>query len=118
MTLLIADDSELLRLSLKKLLEPVCFITKIFEAQDPLAAIEMITQYYPDAIILDLGFQQGSGFDVMDFLVQQDLEMLVIVLTNFYTAHNRQKSYSRGAHFFFDKSHDYEKLEDVIKNYD
>jgi len=117
MKLLIADDSELLRISLKKLLHSVQEIEQVFEAADPHEAIDVITRHYPDVMILDLSFHKGNGFDVMDYLLEHDLEVVVIVLTNFATEHNEQKSYDKGADYFFDKSHEYEQLEQVIKAY-
>jgi len=117
MKLLIADDSELLRQSLKKLLHPVQEIDQVFEAADPAEAIHLIDQYYPDVLILDLRFHEGNGFEVMDHLIDHDLEMLVIVLTNFATQHNEHKCYDKGAHYFFDKSHEYERLEEVIRGF-
>ena len=117
MKILIADDSDLLRLSIRKLLQPIEDIQQVYEAETPQAAIAMIAGYYPDVVILDLRFASGTGFDVMDYLIEHDLDMLVIVLTNFATSHNKQKSYDMGAHFFFDKSHEYEKLEQVIRDF-
>mgnify|MGYP006285904077 FL=1 len=117
MKLLIADDSEILRISLKKLLQPVQEIDQVFEASDPVGAIDMINRYYPDVMILDLRLHDGNGFEVMDYLAEHSLEILVIVLTNFATEHNEQKSYDKGAHYFFDKTHDYEQLEQVIRSY-
>jgi len=117
MKLLIADDSEILRMSLKKLLHPIQEIDQVLEAENPKGAIDLINTYYPDVMILDLRLDHGSGFEVMDHLLEHDLEMVVIVLTNFATDYNKQRSYDKGADYFFDKSHDYEQLEQLIRTY-
>ena len=117
MRLLIADDSALLRKSLVKLLEFLSDDLEIMEASDIPATIEAIALHYPDILILDLQFPEGYGYDVMDYIVHHNLELVVIILTNLATRNNESRCYAKGARHFLDKSHDYEKLADVIMSY-
>ena len=118
MKILVADDSQLLRMSIKKLLKPFGEMHQILESVDIQSTLDIIQYQHPDIVILDLRFPDGNGFEVMDYLIEHDLDIMVIVLTNFATRHNELKSYKKGAHFFFDKSHDYEKLEGIIREHE
>ena len=118
MKILIADDSNLLRVSIRKFIEPFSEMHQIFESVDIHSTIDAICEVHPDIIILDLSFPDGNGFEVLDFLIEHDLDIMVIVLTNFANRHNEAKCFEKGASFFFDKSHEYEKLEGIIREYD
>jgi DNA-binding NarL/FixJ family response regulator len=55
-----------------------------------------------------------SGLDLIRQLRMEQARMVVIVLTNSSTDAHRQECLRRGAHFFFDKSHDFERAIAVI----
>jgi CheY-like chemotaxis protein len=115
--LLIADDSALLRKSLVKLLQPMNIDFDILEASNIPATIDAITLYYPDILILDLHFPEGYGYEVMDYILNHDLDLVVIILTNLASKDNETRCYSKGANHFLDKTHEYDKLTDVISRY-
>jgi len=117
MKLLVADDSLLLRKSLVRLLDSLDQDLDIMEAPNIAETIDAIAKYYPDILILDLHFPDGYGYDVMDYIVNHDLQLVVIILTNLATRKNETRCYAKGAHHFLDKSHEYEKLGDVIMKY-
>lgn len=117
MKLLVADDSLLLRKSLVKLLDSMNQDLEIMESSDIPATIDAIALYYPDILILDLHFTDGYGYEVMDYIVDHGLELVVIILTNLATSSNESRCYAKGAHHFLDKSNDYEKLAEVIQMY-
>ncbi|MCK5742525.1 MAG: response regulator transcription factor, partial [Chlorobi bacterium] len=66
MEILIADDSEMIRDSLKKLLASIKGIDKIDEAEDVPHAIERVRKLHPDMLILDIKMPGGNGFDVLE----------------------------------------------------
>jgi two-component system, OmpR family, response regulator len=68
-------------------------------------AIGEIVQSAPDAIIVDLMLQSGTGFDVLEALGRAHaMPPTAIVLTNFTLARYRERAASLGANHFFDKS--------------
>jgi len=117
MKLLIADDSLLLRKSLIKLLKPLFHSDEILEAADIPATIDAIALDYPDILILDLHFQDGYGYEVMDYINFHEMQVVVIILTNLPSSKNKAKCYAKGARYFLDKSNEYGKLVQVIKQY-
>jgi DNA-binding NarL/FixJ family response regulator len=67
-------------------------------------AIAAILAAPPDAVVLDLHLDEGSGFDVMKALQKSAPHIAVYVLTNFPSEPHRRKAESLGARGFFDKS--------------
>ena len=68
-------------------------------------AVEEIVASAPDAIILDLLLQSGTGYDVLEGVALQGGKLpLSIVLTNFTMAPHPGRAARLGAAYFFDKS--------------
>jgi DNA-binding NarL/FixJ family response regulator len=68
-------------------------------------AIAEIVEKRPDAIIVDLMLQSGSGFDVLEAIPRQSaVSPVVVVLTNFTMPEYRDRAAGLGAAHFFDKS--------------
>jgi DNA-binding NarL/FixJ family response regulator len=114
MKVLIADDSPLIRMNLRKLLSSVKTISTILVSQDVPSTIEQVTGAQPDIIILDIQMPGGTGFDVLQFIRERNLSITTIVLTNFASENNKKKSTELGAQYFFDKSNEYERILDVL----
>lgn len=113
---LIADDSELLRTNLKKLLAHIDRIDRIVESSDYPSTIALIKNEYPDVIILDLQMPGGTGFDVLEYIRDLNINPVVAVFTNFPTEQNRKKSLALGAKYFLDKSGEFQKVIEVVED--
>jgi DNA-binding NarL/FixJ family response regulator len=111
---LIADDSPLVRERLVKLLARRHLDVRVQESQDVPSTIAAIDNDRPDALILDLRMPGGSGFDVLSHIQRRNLTIRVIVLTNFASEVNQKRSHKLGAHFFFDKTKEFERALDVL----
>jgi DNA-binding NarL/FixJ family response regulator len=114
MKVLIADDSTLIRMNLRKLLSSVKTISSVLVSQDVPSTIEQLTGAKPDVVILDIQMPGGTGFDVLKFIQDKNLSPTTIVLTNFASENNKKKSVELGAHYFFDKSNEYERILDIL----
>ena len=110
MEILIADDSEMIRESLKKLLAPIKGVDKINEAEDVPHAIERVRKLHPDMLILDIKMPGGNGFDVLEAAKKIKDAPLVVMLTNFPNEQFKKKSFELGADYFFDKSTEFSKI--------
>jgi DNA-binding NarL/FixJ family response regulator len=115
MKVLIADDSELLRNHLKKLLTFVETITEINETGTVHATIEALETRNPEVLILDIQMPDGNGFEVLKRLQVFDKRPFTIVYTNFPSKFNKKKSFRMGADFFFDKTNEFEALIEILK---
>lgn len=117
MKILIVDDSELLRESLISLISELPKIEKIAQAQDAKQAMTSFQEFNPDVVVLDIRLSDGNGIDVLQKIKEQKAALPVIMFTNYPYPQYRKKCIEAGADFFFDKSTEFLKVLDVIKEY-
>lgn len=110
MRILLADDSLLIRENLINLISRIEGVEEISEAEDVPRAIAHIKANPPDVVILDLHMPGGSGLDVLSYIKERNIDVKVIVLTNYATEYYRDKSLKQGAQYFFDKSTEFMKV--------
>ena len=115
MKVFIADDSTVLRERLVEMLSELPGIEIIGQAQDVVEALTSIKKLNPDVVILDIRMPGGSGLDVLQDIKKDKQAPLVIVLTNYPYPQYRKKCLGLGADYFFDKSTEFEKITEVVK---
>ena len=114
MRVLIIDNSAAIRQRLLDLIRDSNGIERIWQAADAAAALAVARDQPVDVAIVDLALGSESGLDLILKLRAEQARMVLIVLTNSSTDAHRQECLRRGAHFFFDKSHDFERAIAVI----
>lgn len=114
MKVMLADDSDYVRLSLTKMLSRNRRIDGIVEAETISKAKSLLELEMPDVLILDLSFPEGSGFEVLSYARARELVKIVIILTNYPGDPMKNRGFREGADFFFDKSNEFMKVIDVI----
>ena len=78
-------------------------------------AIAKIRALAPDVAIIDLALENGTGFDVIRALGEDDdSRPVVVVLSNFATQRYREEAERLGADYFFDKSTEILRLLETI----
>ncbi len=115
--LYIVEDSNLVVKRLTKMLSSVdCLeITGCSKgAEHAAASIKMLK---PHIVLLDISLQSGSGLDVLIEIKKNDPPPMVIVFTNYCFPLFKEKCFSCGADYFFDKSSEFEKAVQIITNY-
>lgn len=115
MNIFLVDDSASVRQSVKKLLSGLAGVKIVGEAETAGVAQRLIENSNPEVVILDLVLKEGSGFDVLKEIKNREDSPLVIVLTNYATTPFRKKAEQEGADFFLDKSTEFEKVIEVLK---
>jgi len=80
---LIVDDHEVVRQGLRTFLELQDDIVVVGEAGDGQAAVEMISQLYPDVVLMDLVMPGMDGITAMQQIKASNATVKVIVLTSF-----------------------------------
>jgi len=115
MTVLVVDDSEVVRKSLLAHLRDVPAVARVGEAQDPASAREALRRLAPHVVILDLHLPGGSGFDVLREIRGGPASPLVIVFTNHAEPAYRKRCLEDGADYFFDKARDLPRVIEVLR---
>lgn len=111
----IVEDSFVLRRLLLEFLGCMEGAMVVGHAASAQAAILDIRQCNPDAVIVDLLLQSGTGFDVLEAVMRERASApLAIVLTNFTMAAYRERAASLGVAHFFDKGTEIVKMLRVI----
>ena len=82
--LLIADDEEVIRRSVAKYIKlHTDRFDKIYEAENGQEAIDILVQYQPDILLLDVQMPVKSGIDVMREAERAGLHPIVIILSGY-----------------------------------
>jgi DNA-binding NarL/FixJ family response regulator len=109
---LVVEDSLVIRVALAQRLEDDRRFTVVGYAATADEAIAALTQGLPDVVIIDLHLKQGTGYDVLSYLLRArtSVDLKAIVLTNYASAAHRRRAMELGASDFFDKSMQFEDM--------
>jgi DNA-binding NarL/FixJ family response regulator len=113
-TVYVVEDSALVRERLIEMLDGTPGTHVVGAAARADDAIRDILEERPDVVLLDLKLAQGSGFDVLRAVHERAPEVTVFMLSSFASDPYRQLAARLGAHDFFDKSSEFERVRDII----
>jgi DNA-binding NarL/FixJ family response regulator len=115
MTLLIADDSALLRERIKILAKATGNVKTIYEAENGVEAMQIINNKKPNLVILDIRMPLMNGIKVLERIKKEGIKTKVCILTSYNYRQYREKCTELGADYFFNKNDDIQQLVDLIK---
>jgi DNA-binding NarL/FixJ family response regulator len=116
-TLLIVEDSDVVRTRIRAVVTAIPGIEVVAEAIDAAGAIEQIVRHRPDFITLDLQLESGStGLEVLKFLNDRSLSPVVIVLSANVDAFGTKSRLLPGARFVLDKVMEFHQLPRILMN--
>jgi len=111
----LADDSELIRSRLRRMLSEVPRVRLVGEAATAQEAREKIPEARPDVVILDFHMPGGSGLEVLRYVKGFHPEILAVLLTNDPSPQSRRAGLEARADRFFDKSLEFEKIAELLR---
>lgn len=114
----IVDDSPIVRDRLGRLLAEVEGVSVVGQADIAFEAIQGIRRLRPDFVVLDISMPGGSGMYVLETIKRERPAPVIIMLTNFDHDQYRRKCLQLGADHFFDKTTEFEKVLDVLREPD
>lgn len=117
MNLFIVEDSIPVRERLVRTIEDLPGLDIVGMAEDVSAAIEGLTNFPPDALILDLQLPSGSGLQVLRAVRDRLPFMRVIVVTNFAAEPYRKAAMAAGAEVFLDKSAEFDRVRAILSGW-
>jgi DNA-binding NarL/FixJ family response regulator len=115
MKIFIVEDSAVLRDRLIMQITRNKNAQIIGTADEAVGAIDQIREVNPDLVVLDIRLRQGNGYQVLKAIKTVGKPPIVLVLTNFPYPQYRQIFLSSGADYFFDKSTEFDRALDVLK---
>jgi DNA-binding NarL/FixJ family response regulator len=115
LTVLIADDSALVRERLADMIAELEGVELVGQAHDADTALEAIRRLKPHVMILDIRMPGGSGIQVLEAAKQEMGPPVAIMLTAFPYAQYRRKCLEAGAEYFFDKSSEFECVAETLE---
>ncbi len=112
-TLLIVDDEENLRYSLKKGLESEKL--RVITAETAKQGIDAVREHEPDAVILDVRLPDMSGLDAFNEIRRIEVRLPVIIITAFSTTETAIEAMKRGAYEYLLKPVEFDELCRVVE---
>lgn len=111
---LIVDDSEIIAVRLKEIVQEIPFVSKIFIAEDYTGALSLIKTADLHIVLLDIFLHEESGIDLLKYIRTEYPSIKVVMVTNKPTDFNRILCNELGAHSFVDKTEEFEKIPEII----
>lgn len=115
----LVEDSPLIRVALTQRLEEDPRFAVVGYAETAHAAIAALAKGLPDVMVTDLNLKQGTGYDVLDYLLRAPplSEVKTIVFSNYASAAHRSRARQLGAGDFFDKSMEFDEMIDELRSW-
>ena len=114
-TVIVADDSALIRGRLCALLETEPAVRVVGEASSAGEAMSQFERHRPDAVVLDIQMPDGSGLEVLRRIKQSAPWCVVIMLTQFSEPAFREISRILGADHFLNKASEFDQLPGILR---
>jgi DNA-binding NarL/FixJ family response regulator len=113
------DDSPIVAERLQSMLSEVERVEFSGNARNIASALALIDQTKPDVVILDIHLEEdmpdANGIDLLISLRKKYPVMKIMMLTNLTGFHYRNRCIAFGVDYFFDKSHDFDKIPGTLK---
>ncbi|MFH0727938.1 MAG: response regulator [Pseudomonadota bacterium] len=112
--ILIVDDEHRMRDSLKALLTPRGY--EITTCGNGLDAMAYLTKIAFDLVLLDIGMEKMDGFQVMERMARQHLDIPVIIMTGHVSTASAVEALRKGAYDYLRKPFEPDELFTSVKN--
>jgi DNA-binding NarL/FixJ family response regulator len=117
MKVFVVEDSAAVRERLIEMIREVEDVEVVGEAETYGQAVSGIARTAPDVAILDikLADDQGTGIDVLTEVRRTMPSIRAIVVSNYSTPQHLKASADAGAEYFLDKSVDFERIPEILR---
>ena len=111
--ILVVDDEEAIRFSLKEVLNELGY--EVIVAENCAQALERINEFLPDLILSDLKMPNMGGLELLEKVKEQDPNALMIVMTGYGSVDTAVEAMKLGAYDFLEKPFKVEHLQLIIE---
>jgi DNA-binding NarL/FixJ family response regulator len=115
MKVLVVDDATSVRQRLLANFRKAVGVNEVAEAETGERALELLEEFKPDLVTLDLMLPGMSGLEVLEEIRDRDAKVKIVIFTNYPYPAFRRKCLALGATQFFGKSTDVERILEVIR---
>lgn len=117
MRVFVVEDSPLIRKRIIENLHAMGGFNVVGFAEAEEAAVSAIVEAKPDIVVTDIRLKEGSGIEVVRKLRAQEFvsPLRIYVLSNYANAEYRRQCVLVGADDFFDKSGEYDRFLDALR---
>ena len=112
--IVLVEDSQVVRERLLQSIESIPNVQVVGEYEDEEGAVTGVKQQVPDILLVDIRLRTGSGINVLKEVASRYPHTKIIVLTNYTEPQYRKTCLENGAHYFFDKSNEFEQVPKLI----
>lgn len=109
-SLLIIDDSTLIRERLAELFLDKPSIGPVFQAKDSTEAMSLFTRHKPGLVILDIRIPGDNGIKILEKIKAEESNARIIMLTNYPYEQYRNICLKLGADYFFSKAEEIDRV--------
>lgn len=102
-SVVVADDANELRALIVKFLNRSPFINVVGEASETFSAIDMVSKFNPDVLLLDLSMPNGGGIKVLDAIKDRSINTRVVVLSGLPRDYGFESARKSGAYGYIEK---------------
>ncbi|MBI5308875.1 MAG: sigma-54-dependent Fis family transcriptional regulator [Planctomycetes bacterium] len=112
-TILVVDDEETLRITIKEFLDEQGY--EVVVAGTCEQALERIHEFLPDLILLDLRMPDMNGLELLEKIKSKDAHALIIVMTGFGSVDSAVEAMKIGAYNYLEKPFKIDHLKLVVE---
>lgn len=110
LTVVLVEDSILMRAHLASSLTTINGIGVIRQAGDVPSGVRLLECVKPDVLILDIELPGQSGLDLLKIVRRRDPGVTIIMMTNHDHPKLRERCKEMGANFFFNKHTEFDQV--------
>ena len=115
-SVVIVDDSEVVRAGLCALLSASPAIQLVGEGRDVASGLEAVKRHRPDVVLLDIRLPDGTGFDACRSICRSNTDTRVLILTSVADEEMVDNAIRAGAHGYLLKEINGTALIDAIRD--
>ena len=115
LSVLLVDDSAIVRKRLCRLLADEAFVQIVGEAAGALEGLMLYRSRQPQAVVLDLQLPGISGLELLQRIKQRTPDCQVIILTNYSGIEVRDACLGLGADYVLHKASEFEQIVAILR---
>jgi len=115
LSVIIVDDSLVIRRRLAAMIVELLGVEVVAEASTAPEGLDLTESLKPDVVVVDIRMPGRSGIGMLEDMKALEPKPKIIVLTNYPYVAYRRRCLDLGADHFFDKSTQFERVLDVLR---